>query len=360
MILIDYSALMHQSIFSSIKQTNPRLKDGYYITKDFITNTKYTILERLFELQTKYEHKYGNIVICLDNTFVKNWRKDIYYGYKASRKKGREKSQINYAEVFSELNALIEELKTNSPWKVVDVFSAEADDVVLCLSKAFALYEKILIVSSDKDMIQAQRYGDVSQYSLLTLKFITPETKHENSVQDWITEHIVLGDGADDIPKVTDETEFSPEFLKFMKENNLNYSEMDFDCMDYSDIESITAKFDVWKTDKSGNKIEKKIYKNPRFGPSTLKKKIEEYGSLDNWLCSNPLYFKHYERNKKLILAEEIPTDIYNMCLLNYKAAKTSFNAKDFKQYLLDNDMGKLIAELPANFSKQSLEDFFG
>ena len=167
-------------------------------------------------------------------------------------------------------------------------------------------------------------------------------------------------DGADDIPKVTDETEFSPEFLKYMKENNLNYSEMDFDCMEYSDIESITAKFDVWKTDKSGNKIEKKIYKNPRFGPSTLKKKIEEYGSLDNWLCSNPLYFKHYERNKKLILAEEIPTDIYNMCLLNYKAAKTSFNAKDFKQYLLDNDMGKLIAELPANFSKQSLEDFFG
>lgn len=342
---------MHQVIFSSVKLAKPHVdENGKYKTSEFIDVVKYGILERLFEVQNN-NADYGTLVLCLDDTHIKNWRRDIYSKYKSSRKKTRDESPINYHEVFIELNKMLDVLKTNSPWKVISVYSAEGDDLLLCLSKAFAQSEKILIISSDKDLIQAQKFGDVTQYSLLTSKFITPETKGSETLDDWIMQHIILGDDVDQIPKVTDSTEFSSSFKEFLTENNLNYTELDFDQFSDTEIENITMDFDDWKLDRSGNKVEKNIFKDMRLGPTMLKKKIEEFGSIDNFLQSNPLYYLHYQRNKKLISIEGIPESIYNTCLINFKSAKTDCDVTSFREYLVQNNLGRLIASLPSAFT---------
>lgn len=355
MILVDFSALMHQCIFSTVKLLDPKVVNNYYVTSEFIGPVKYTILDRLFEVQEKNKSVYGNMVICIDKTQSGSWRKAFYKGYKASRKTDREASLINYSEVFQDMNNLIQHLDSDTPWKVVSVDTAEADDVILCLSKAYAQTEKILIISSDKDMIQAQKFGDVKQYSLLTSDYIVPETKNVATVDEWIVEHIVLGDAADEIPKIVDNTEFTQEFKKHLQNLGLSYTEADFEDLPDARKAEIISSFDEWKYNRKNEKTEKNVYKTVRFGPVALKKKIEEYGNLDNWLMSNALYFRHYERNKKLIAFDGIPKSIYDECLINYKNSSKKLNALNFKNYLLSNNLTRLIPILPSNFTDSTL-----
>jgi hypothetical protein len=87
----------------------------------------------------------------------------------------------------------------------------EADDVIAALCKYFQTEEtiptgngnlfeekqKILIISSDKDFIQLQHFGNVTQFSPLTKKHLI----HEDPV-DFLEEHIISGDRSDGIPNV--------------------------------------------------------------------------------------------------------------------------------------------------------------
>ena len=54
--------------------------------------------------------------------------------------------------------------KENLPYKMIEVYGAEADDIIATLCKHFQ-DEKIMIVSGDKDFIQLQTYPNVKQYS---------------------------------------------------------------------------------------------------------------------------------------------------------------------------------------------------
>ena len=77
-------------------------------------------------------------------------------------------------------------------------------------------------------MLQAKKYGDVTQYSLFTRKYITEETKHEESLDDWLLDHVILGDACDEVPKVVDFTEFSDEFKKFLNSENTDIDPYQF------------------------------------------------------------------------------------------------------------------------------------
>ena len=89
-----------------------------------------------------------------------------------------------------------DELTEFFPYKVLEVDNAEADDIIA--SVVFhepKNYEKVLILSSDKDFIQLQKYNFVSQYSPMQKKFINgvdPTT--------YIKEHILKGDRGDGVP----------------------------------------------------------------------------------------------------------------------------------------------------------------
>lgn len=282
------------------------------------------------------------------------WRKDVYSAYKASRKHSRDESDINFNEVFSEINKLIDQIRNNLPWKVVEVKRAEADDLMLVLAKEYSKDEQILIFSPDKDMIQAQQWNDnVHQYSSLTHSWVTPKEKN-NNMKNWIHEHICLGDPGDEIPKVVAETEFSQNFIEYLKEKNIKeLTPYEFKNSELSkkDKMELIMNFDIYKKNRKGESTGvKDIYKDVRFGPKNLEKMITKFGSLDKWLDSHPLYREHYKRNYKLIMAEGIPSNIWNEVIINFKKARTDYNMKAFEDYLNENHLKLILMELPNVF----------
>lgn len=366
MILVDFSSIIHRMIHTSIKQSNPSKVDGVYVTSEFIGLTKYYIMQNLFTVKQEHGPKFGDIVICLDKSDGGYWRKDVFPGYKQNRKKGREESDVNFSEVFDEIDGLIEQIKLNLPWKVVAVSKAEADDIMLVLAKEYNKYEKVLIHSPDKDMIQAQRDTEnVYQYSSLTQKWLVPENKHDH-MNHWIQEHVCLGDASDGVPKIVDGTEFSPNFLKYLKENNISIDNP-LDFRTTKDVPNETKKsliesFDIYKTNRKGESTGVlDIYKDMKFGPAALVKAITKHGSLDNWLDSNPLLRQHYDRNFTLVMEEGIPVDIWNNIILAYKEAETTYNDKAFEEYLSTNKLESILMDLPSVFKinrELTAEDF--
>jgi 5'-3' exonuclease len=86
-------------------------------------------------------------------------------------------------------------LKDNLPHKVIEVEGAEADDIIGVLTARKAPHEDVLILSSDKDFVQLQKYPNVIQYSPILKRFV----KTDNPYQ-YVKEHIIRGDKGDGIP----------------------------------------------------------------------------------------------------------------------------------------------------------------
>ena len=357
MILVDFSSILHRMIYSSISSVNPsKRENGKFETSEYINFTKHLILSDLLSVNHEHGRRFGVLVICLDNHSGSYWRKDIYPYYKSKRKSNREESEVDFSEVFKEINELIDQIDNNLPWKVISVPRTEADDVILVLSNEYSRFEEILIYSPDKDLIQAQRNENVYQYSPITKKWIVPENKHEHMAH-WIQEHICLGDPIDEIPKIVDETEFSENFIKYLVQNGYNITNpLEFRELSEDEQNRLIQNYNVYKPKKENIKD---IYKDIRFGPSTLKKKIKEYGSLKDWVNSNPLYLENFRRNYKLVMAEGIPTEIWNNIIIAYKTAKTDYNEKEFFEYLRKNNLNNILMEYSGIFSANLLKDKF-
>lgn len=160
---------------------------------------RHMILNSLRSYRSKFKDEYGELVIACDNTNY--WRKKIFPYYKANRKKNIENSELDWKNIFECLNKIRAELKEYFPYKVLDVESAEADDIIATLVSKFGSElntgEKILILSGDKDFIQLHTYPNVSQYDPTRKKWI----KHEDP-ERFLHEHILKGDAGDGIPNV--------------------------------------------------------------------------------------------------------------------------------------------------------------
>jgi len=139
--------------------------------------------------------EYGEVIIACDNK--RYWRREIFPAYKANRKKNREASGHDWTTIFECMSKIRQELKDHSPYKVIDVDGAEADDVIGALVREYSPRESIMILSSDKDFVQLQSYPNVKQYSPTLKKYI----KTDNPVLH-LKELIIRGDTGDGIPNV--------------------------------------------------------------------------------------------------------------------------------------------------------------
>ena len=122
------------------------------------------------------------------------WRRDFFPQYKASRRKSRESDGKDWNSIFGALNKIKAEFKENLPYKYLEVYGAEADDIIA--SRPNKESEPIMIVSGDKDFIQLHN-KNVQQYSPIVKKHITghnPDT--------YIRTHILKGDTSDGVPNV--------------------------------------------------------------------------------------------------------------------------------------------------------------
>ena len=155
---------------------------------------RHMILNSIRMYRTEYHKEYGEVVLTWDSKH--SWRRDYFPEYKASRRKGREESDLNWDDIFGTLNKIRNEIKENFPYKYLEVFGAEADDIIgfLCEENRD---EKIMIISGDKDFIQLQKYPNVKQWSPITKKDVNgfdPTT--------YLKEHILRGDTSDGVPNV--------------------------------------------------------------------------------------------------------------------------------------------------------------
>jgi len=82
---------------------------------------KHSLLYKLLFLRKKYA-KYGNMILCYDNARESYWRKDVFPLYKAKRKIGREKSDVDWENFFGACNELREEISENiGSWHTMNV-----------------------------------------------------------------------------------------------------------------------------------------------------------------------------------------------------------------------------------------------
>ena len=189
MILVYFNQICIANLMVQLKHSE--------LSEDLI---RHMILNSLRYNKQKFGKEFGELVICCDD---KNyWRKDIFPYYKAHRKSDREKSPLDWNMIFETLNKVRDELKETFPYKVIRTQRAEADDIIASICHKYGHLgikngsaEPILILSSDKDFAQLQKYANVEQYSPNTKKWI-----RISNPERYLREHIMRGDRGDGIP----------------------------------------------------------------------------------------------------------------------------------------------------------------
>lgn len=185
MVLIDYNQMAIAALMQQFRREADTVMDG--------TTFRYVILSSLLHFKTKFSKAYGDIVICADHH--KSWRRDVFKYYKRNRKTSRAASQYDWDEIHAWMETVLNEIRENFPYKVISVEKAEADDIIAILSRTFSNKEEILIVSSDKDFLQLQKYPGVRQWSTMQKSYIEIDNP-----QRFLKEHILSGDDGDGIP----------------------------------------------------------------------------------------------------------------------------------------------------------------
>ena len=159
---------------------------------------RHMILNSIRMYRQKFHKEYGEMVIVADG--MNNWRKEAFPQYKASRRKKRDESTIDWNEVFRIINMVREEIQENFPYKVMHEDGCEADDVIAQLAletQEFGKYEPVMIVSADGDFKQLQVHNNIKQFSPLLKKFVV-----EKNPRLYLKEHILKGDSGDGVPNV--------------------------------------------------------------------------------------------------------------------------------------------------------------
>ena len=250
---------------------------------------RHMILNSLRMYRQSYFKEFGELVICYDS---KNyWRREYFPEYKAGRRKSRETSSHDWNDIFECLNVIKSEIRENFPYKVLEVYGAEADDIIAALCGELEFDNgKTLILSGDKDFIQLHRFKNVKQYSPITKKFINGEDPTE-----YLYQHILKGDSSDGIPNV-----LSPDntFVDGLRQRPLS------------------------------------------------KKKISEWaGPLCEQVLPNDELKRNYQRNKKLIDLQETPKELHLECIRTYQDAPEGDRSK-LLNYFIKNRLNDLMENI--------------
>lgn len=293
MILVDYS----QVALSNILSFQRELKGSESEIKNLI---RHVTLSTLKSYKKKYGKEYGELVICCDGR--KYWRREFFPNYKANRKKARDNSDLDWTLIFDTLSMIRDEIKQNFPYKVLHLERAEADDIVAVLAKwsqnngliQQGLVEepqKILVVSSDGDFIQLQKYDNITQWSPIQKKYVKATRKelHEKTIT-----HIVKA-GDDGIP-------------------------------------NILSNDDVF-------------IKGERQKPVSAKR-LQEFIENGFIACKNEEERRNWHRNQTLVDFDFIPDDVQKEIIDTYVNYKTTADKMTIMNYLIANKCRLLLDEL--------------
>jgi len=186
MIIVDLNQIMISNLMVQINGRN-----AAELSEDLV---RHMVLNSLRAHNKRFRKEYGEMIIACDSGNV--WRRKVFPNYKANRKTIRKKSGHDWKSIFEILTNIKTELKEHMPYKVIEIDTAEADDIIGALVKKYH-DQKILILSGDKDFIQLHN-NRVKQYNPILSKFVGKE----ETPSIYIKEHILKGDRSDGIPNV--------------------------------------------------------------------------------------------------------------------------------------------------------------
>ena len=275
MILLDYSQIALSNIIVQ------RLNDESMI--------RHMILNSIRMYNKKYRDQYGQMVICADG--MNTWRKDYFPNYKANRRKNRQESDQDWNEIFRILHLVRDEIKENLPYKVLHMDGVEADDIIASLAmftQEFGNDEPVMIVSSDKDFIQLQKFNNVKQYSPIQKKMVS-----DDNPRIYAFNHVMRGDAGDGVPNVL-------------------------------------SADDTFVTDKTQTPLRQ----------AKINEWLENSDNLKDIMDENT--FRNYQRNKKLIDLTEIPEEIQESIINNYVEQPIAMRMKVLN-YLIKKRCNQLI-----------------
>jgi 5'-3' exonuclease len=276
MIIFDYNQVAISSLMEQIGSSKKPVEED--LVRHMILNVIRTYVK-------KFKEKYGpEVIIACDN---KNyWRRDIFPEYKASRKKSRDASGHDWTSIFEVLGKIKQELKDHSPYKVIDVDTCEADDIIAVLTMKYSSTQNVMILSSDKDFAQLQRFPNVEQYSPILKKYIK-----EPLPLLQLKQLVIRGDKGDGIP-------------------------------------NILSKDDVFTT-------------GGRQKPITEAKIINWLNQEPKDFCNEEM-FRNYNRNEMLIDLTKIPESLVEKILDRYDSVKPK-SKNEFMNYMISNRLKNLI-----------------
>ena len=182
------------------------------------------------------QSNFVDTIIAKDSKLTKSFRYSLYPEYKLTRKLNRaKKGQYKIGPVFDELYANVFPSIFEEHAVQLMVNGAEGDDVIASIAKSDRIaqdYEKIILISSDRDFVQLQIDRSITQYDAKGEMFL-PRLKHVNEIIELTPKQalmikIISGDSSDNIkpikPKVGEIrayryiTEKTDEFKKMLKE----------------------------------------------------------------------------------------------------------------------------------------------
>ena len=185
MILVDMNQISVASVMMHLHMSKNTVPEDSMV--------RHMILNSLRMYRTRFSSEFGELVLCYDSKHY--WRRDYFPNYKANRRKSRKESSNDWDAIFECLNTIKDEIKTNMPYKFLEIYGAEADDIIATICSEYA--EEIMILSGDKDFIQLQRFPNVKQYSPITKKMVNGANP-----DGYLKEHVFKGDASDGIPNV--------------------------------------------------------------------------------------------------------------------------------------------------------------
>ena len=272
MIIIDMNQITLASVMMNMHMTK-----SDELEEDMI---RHMILNSIRMYRTMFKEEYGEVVLTYDSRHY--WRRDIFPQYKQNRKKGRENDSKDWNKIFGLLNDIKSEFREILPYKYVEVYGAEADDIIGTLCKEYQ-DQKTMIVSGDKDFIQLQKYKNVKQYSPILKKMV-----NGHNPNTYIKEHILKGDSSDGVPNV-----LSPDhtFVEGLRQRPLS-----------------KKKIEAWLNSETGMSEEVK---------------------------------RNYQRNHKLINLDNTPDDLQKSILDTFNEAPSGDRSK-ILTYFIENKLKEL------------------
>lgn len=279
---MDFNQVILASLFQAV---------GNHTNIDIDENViRHMFLNSVRMNRKKFHNDYGEIIICADGK--NTWRREAYPYYKANRKKTRDKSDLDWNNVFNIMNVIRDEMREFFPYKVIHIDHCEADDIIgtIIHNEGTTMNtgaEKYLVLSADKDFIQLQTYANVDQYDPIRKRWLS-----DNNPTQFLEEHIIKGDSGDGVPNI-----LSPD-----------------NCLAVGE----------------------------RQKPMTQKRMALYKGTSENM---DEETIARYNRNKKMIDLNEVPQKYKDMIMAEYKQEETVGRSQLFN-FFITKKLKNLVSDI--------------